>query len=68
MGVVGMRFGMLLIPLSIGLLIGDPIAGAISASGWVGLQVFAGTVGVAAAVCALAVRATKHGWKWRIGE
>ena len=61
--VVGVRMGMLLLPWAFGLLIGEPIAGAIlsSSSNWKGLQVFTGTVLGAAVLIAVAVRYTKFG-------
>ena len=61
--VVGVRMGMLLLPWAFGLLIGEPIAGAIlsSPSGWKGLQIFTGTVLGAAVLIAVAVRYTKYG-------
>jgi len=62
--VVGVRMGMLLVPWALGLLVGEPIAGAILASGggWMGLQIFAGAVIVAAVVVGVAVRVSKYGW------
>ena len=49
--------GMLLLPWAFGLLVGEPIAGAIlSSSDWKGLQIFTGTVLGAAALIAVAVR------------
>ena len=61
--VVGVRMGMLLLPWAFGLLIGEPIAGAIlsSSTGWKGLQIFTGTVLSAAVLIAVAVRYTKYG-------
>ena len=61
--VVGVRMGMLLLPWAFGLLIGEPIAGAIlsSSSSWKGLQLFTGTVLGAAFLVAVAVRYTKYG-------
>lgn len=61
--VVGVRTGMLLLPWAFGLLIGEPIAGAIlsSSSSWKGLQVFTGTVLGASVLIAVAVRCTKCG-------
>lgn len=49
MGVLGVRLGMQAIPMAIGVLIGNPIVGAIRPSSWVGLQIFCGaTVGLSA--------------------
>ena len=62
--VVGVRMGMLLVPWAFGLLVGEPIGGAIlsSSSGWKGLQIFTGSVLLTAAILAVAVRSTKYGW------
>lgn len=64
--VVGVRMGMLLVPWAFGLLIGEPIAGAIlpSSSGWKGLQVFTGSVLAVAAFLCIAVRWTHYGMRW----
>lgn len=61
--VVGVRMGMLLLPWAFGLLIGEPIGGALlsSSSGWKGLQIFTGTALGGAVVIAVAVRYTKYG-------
>ena len=61
--VVGVRTGMLLIPWALGLLVGEPVGGAILAStgGWAGLQIFAGTVICSAVALAVAVRVKKYG-------
>lgn len=61
--VVGVRMGMLLLPWAFGLLVGEPIAGAIlsSSNGWKGLQLFTGTVLSAAVLIAVAVRCAKYG-------
>ena len=63
--VVGVRMGMLLLPWAFGLLVGEPIAGAIlsSSSSWKGLQIFTGTVIGAAVLIAVAVRYAKYGSK-----
>ena len=65
--VVGVRMGMLLVPWALGLLVGEPVAGAILAStgGWSGLQIFAGAVISAAVVLGVAVRILKYGWSLR---
>ena len=53
--------GMLFIPLAIGLLIGNPIAGAILRRGWISLEAFCGaSVAVSALFMALA-RVAKGG-------
>lgn len=42
---IGVRVGMLLFPIAVGLLIGNPIAGAVlEDGGWVGLRVFCASV------------------------
>ena len=61
MGVVGVRIGMLSIPTAIGLLIGNPIAGAILKSGWVNLQAFCGAVVGISTLCMIAARVAKVG-------
>lgn len=60
---MGVRMGMLLVPWAFGFLIGEPVGGAIlgSSGDWVGLQVFAGIVIMAAAVLAIVVRIVKYG-------
>jgi len=64
-GLLGVRMGMLLIPIALGLLIGNPIAGAISTHGWNGLQSFTGGVLVISAGFIIAVRVVMHGWYWK---
>ena len=60
----GTRLGMLFIPMSLGYLIGNPIAGIILGAGWVPLQVFcAGTLLACAAVMFI-VRVRLEGWGW----
>ena len=59
---IGTRLGMALAFAGVGLLIGSPVAGAIVEShGWVGQQVFAGSLVVASGLCLLAVRTSKTG-------
>ncbi len=66
--VVRVRMGTLLLPWALGLLIGEPIAGAILASsgGWMGLQVFTGSVLSIATGLGLLVRWAKYGLRWNI--
>ena len=64
MGVFGVRFGMLLIPISVGLLLGNPVAGAILAHGWTGLQLFTVAVLTTAPACIILVRLVMYGWDW----
>lgn len=59
MGVVGVRIGMMALPNAMGLLIGNPLAGAVLRRGWAPLQVFCGAVVGASALCALAARFAK---------
>lgn len=66
MGVFGVRLGMLLIPISVGLLVGNPIAGAISSTGWIGLQIFSGGLILVAAALVIVVRINMFGWSWRV--
>jgi len=63
LSVIGIRLGMAFIPMSVGTLIGNPIAGAILKSGWTGLQAFCGGIMMCAGILAIAVRITKHGLK-----
>ena len=64
---VGTRLGMLTGMCGIGLLVGNPIAGAILDRGsWVGLQVWAGCVILAAAVLILWARLSRYGTSLRI--
>ena len=56
---------MICIPLSVGLLIGNPIAGSLIRYGWVAMQVFCGTSIFIAAICLTAIRLTKVGTKLR---
>ncbi|KAI9702965.1 MAG: hypothetical protein M1836_008179 [Candelina mexicana] len=66
--VVGVRMGMLLFPWALGLLVGEPIAGAILASSaeWRGLQLLTGAVLSTATALAVLVRWSKYGMKWGI--
>ena len=62
--VVGVRMGMLLVPWAFGLLVGEPIAGAIlgAADDWPGLQIFAGSALSAALLLCIGLRVLKYGW------
>jgi uncharacterized membrane protein len=66
-GVIGVRLGMLFLPISFGLLIGNPIAGAIlrSANGnnWVALEAFCGSAILLSAGFIASARVAKVGWK-----
>ncbi len=62
LGVFGVRMGMLLVPTAIGLLIGNPIAGAILRNGWPALQAFGGVTVALATGFMIAARIAKCGW------
>ena len=65
--VIGTRLGMALAFGGVGLLIGSPIAGAfLSSYGWIGLQVWAGTLVMVSGTCLLCVRVLKYGWRAKI--
>lgn len=63
MSTVGTRLGMSMGFAGVGLLIGNPIAGAIlrGGGGWVGLQAWAGTLIVVSAGCMMGARWAKFG-------
>ena len=63
MSTVGTRLGMAMAFSSVGLLIGNPIAGAIlrDGGGWIGLQAWAGTLIAVSAGCMVGARWTKFG-------
>ena len=64
---IGTRLGMAASFAGVGLLVGNPIAGAILESGgWVGLQVWAGSLIVASGLCVLCARALRFGWGVRV--
>lgn len=52
---------MIFMPISVGILIGNPIAGAISKDGSAGLQAFCGAVMLCATFLEIAVRFAKAG-------
>jgi hypothetical protein len=64
-GLLGVRLGMLLIPCALGLLLGNPIAGAIDSNGWLGLQLFTGAVLTVAATLVILVRLLLYGKNWK---
>ncbi|TEY24294.1 hypothetical protein BOTCAL_1408g00010 [Botryotinia calthae] len=64
-GLLGVRLGMLLIPIALGLLFGNPIAGAISSHGWMGLQLFTGGAVLLSTVVIVIVRVVMYGWSWK---
>ncbi|KAF1978045.1 monocarboxylate transporter [Bimuria novae-zelandiae CBS 107.79] len=55
----GVRLTMQLVPSAIGLLIGNPIAGAILKDGWLGLQVFAAATIIGCTALSIASRVAK---------
>ncbi|KAH7370849.1 MFS monocarboxylate transporter-like protein [Rhexocercosporidium sp. MPI-PUGE-AT-0058] len=62
MGVVGVRMGMSFSLAGLGLLIGNPVAGAILGSGsWLGVQVFCGASVALAALACIIARISKVG-------
>ena len=63
MGTVGTRLGMAMGVAGVGLLIGNPIAGAVlrSGGGWVGLQAWAGALIVVSAGCMMGARWARFG-------
>ena len=64
---IGTRLGMAISFAGVGLLVGNPIAGAIlKSSGWVGLQVWAGSLIVTSGLCVLCVRGLRFGWAVKI--
>ena len=63
---IGTRLGMALAFGGVGLLIGSPIAGALLTSrGWIGQQVWSGSLVMACGICLLCVRVLKYGWSLR---
>jgi MFS family permease len=64
MGVVGGRLGMNTFCVSLGILIGNPIAGIIVGDGlWIGLQAFCGGTLLLSAVLLLVTRWSRVGWE-----
>ena len=66
LAVVGVRMGMLFVPISIGLLIGNPIAGALVEVNWVSLQTFCGATLAISTAFLVATRVTKDGWALKV--
>jgi len=62
LAVIGVRMGMLFVPISIGLLIGNPIAGALVKTSWTALQAFCGASLALSTALLVATRVTKSGW------
>ena len=61
LSVVGVRSGMLFMPIGFGLLIGNPIAGSLLERGWISLQVFCGVFILAACGFVMMARISKAG-------
>lgn len=65
-GVIGLRLGMVFVPIAFGLLIGSPIAGAILKSGngdnWKALEAFCGSCILLSVILVGAARVAKVGW------
>ncbi len=66
LSVIGVRMGMLFVPIAAGLLVGNPIAGALVRSGWINLQVFCGVVVACSGVSVLAARVAKVGLRFKV--
>ena len=63
MQVLGTRTGMMTVPMATGLLIGNPIAGAlVKGSSYTGLQAFCGATVLASACLLLCARVAKVGY------
>lgn len=65
--VIGTRLGMALAFGGVGLLVGSPVAGALlNGQGWIGLQVWAGSLVMVSGTCLLCVRVLKYGGRARV--
>ncbi|KAH6675788.1 MFS monocarboxylate transporter-like protein [Halenospora varia] len=63
---LGSRLSLLFLPASIGVLIGNPIAGALLESGWIGLQAFCGTCIAMSVLLAILARILSRGVRFAI--
>lgn len=63
MNLVGTHMGMSFSLASLGLLIGNPVAGVLLGKGWIAPAMFCGTCNVLAAACIFTARINKVGWK-----
>lgn len=61
--VLGTRMGMVSVPMAIGLLIGNPIGGALISRGYVAMQAFSASCTVVAAVAMLLSRVYYPKWR-----
>jgi len=59
----GVRLTMQLVPAAIGLLIGNPIAGAVLDNGWGALQAFSAVMVLGCTVLTIIARVFKVGWR-----
>ncbi|PQE32817.1 MFS monocarboxylate transporter protein [Rutstroemia sp. NJR-2017a WRK4] len=59
--VLGVRLSMQLLPVSAGILVGNPIAGALESYGWIYLQVFTGALLMASFIIVAIVRFLMYG-------
>jgi len=61
---LGTRLGMIFLPIAAGLLVGNPVAGAVLAHGWPGLMSFCGACVIVSVAFIVAARVAKEGWKF----
>ena len=62
LSVVGVRSGTLFIPIAFGLLVGNPIAGAVLRRGWASLEAFCGASILVSGGFVIGARIAKAGW------
>ncbi|KAF7888931.1 hypothetical protein EAF00_009231 [Botryotinia globosa] len=60
-GVLGVRLGMLLMPISVGILVGNPIAGALESYGRISLQIFTAALLMASLLVVIIARILMYG-------
>ncbi|KAF7921093.1 uncharacterized protein EAE97_011361 [Botrytis byssoidea] len=60
-GVLGVRLGMLLMPISVGILVGNPIAGALEFYGWISLQILTAALLMASLLVVIIARILMYG-------
>lgn len=66
LSVIGVRMGMLFVPIAIGLLVGNPVAGALLRTGWLDLQMFCGVAVALSGLCVMGARIAKVGVAIRV--